>query len=1457
MDTSQSTSAEHDSATKKASPFDNLTRDDLVKKCRGLLGIAQKAKQAKDEAQEEIKQLKDQLNQAAAQKTADKDCLRAMQEVVDSLTEQKLQSAMRVDELQKSTVQLRGELEKLSDENEAFQRQIKRATEENEELLGNLSQMEQKLKDSEQDAAKAKGEVSGKEEKLIRKLKLYKNKVQEISAKLMLLKSDRKILMKTVKEYSEQVPKWQKELMNASGIVFKKTQQLEIENQKLQQQVEELNKLNEKPSVEEGAYAELHSKVSEQEAIINQLNEQLSGIAEKDEHISIQLNQIRQLESEADEYKKRLDQYAEEKDNANNSLNACKLTLEELQKASALKVSDLENKLHSEVKQKESHLKDLQRLQEDLEKSVQENEKLQAAAKKSDSNPAMEELQKRYRELEHAKLTLEHEKRTLIEKIKTIQASTVLAELQTHLDQLQQRCSSQTEELDIKRKELSDLENANNQLQSQLEELHENYKTEAATKDSQLSDLEKKLANEREENEKLHQSLQAASISEELQNELRTKSNRLSELELSLQTERDKIVTFESKIDSFESSFQQLGVQNQDLKQKLTQSIFDQEKLQKKLMETSSALETLQGHYNMLTSENQQLHSAYSQLSQDHSTCNEDINTLRSKLELTKLENSELLSELKEINEILKERGGVISLQLSKISDLESQKQTLQQKLNELDCPDIAQLRLRNQELEQQLSEKETELGQLRASVGDRSFDGQSDVMSTSTISRLEEAGRMRDLEDSFEEKYNKLRALAVRLKKKVSEQTLTLQQYEKERESKAVAGGKNLQSLQAEYDKLLDQLEGERQRNETLEAELKCAKTSADSGKTLEDASAHQREQELSLKREKEAFNLVKKEIEAENQKLKNALKAKEKQFTDELESQKELKAELEKLRLAAKKANVLNLEMEAYEKSLAELNRKLEAKKEQVKELEGNLEAQEGTTKSLKSQIALLEQSLSGERSHSQELKKNVDLQQEKLRVSEHQRGELNVELAQLKVDFERIKIEMETGKVELNEAITEKEKSCGVFEAEKSKILKQVYSLESELSSLKETLAEKEQELEDNKAEFASYKIRAQSVLRQNQSKDNSREQELMEEVETVRKTLEVTQSKFQTFSQQLMDANKSCEELKADKVRLQARCKELHELLEVGRLQNETLMEEIRGSNLNHQEALKTQRLQNETLVNCYKKQLEDMQEKHTQELKELQSQIKQQQPRDVMDSTDSKNNNFQPGLLGPIPKGQHISDEQKISLLLMEREECEGSESTSSQNGATGGTHRKISNSSHHQQLRSQRSNRDLIPLDELLNSSFDDGSSVLYGDGVDDENNSPSQLVGRTVSPTVELQQTRGLLTKQESRVRHLTALLAEAEQDLAKLTQLNELLKEEVRRHERAIEREKHVHNSEYLKNVIFKFLTLNSGDERSHLVPVLNTILRLSPEETQKLNNVARGTESGGRGWTGILWN
>lgn len=41
---------------------------------------------------------------------------------------------------------------------------------------------------------------------------------------------------------------------------------------------------------------------------------------------------------------------------------------------------------------------------------------------------------------------------------------------------------------------------------------------------------------------------------------------------------------------------------------------------------------------------------------------------------------------------------------------------------------------------------------------------------------------------------------------------------------------------------------------------------------------------------------------------------------------------------------------------------------------------------------------------------------------------------------------------------------------------------------------------------------------------------------------------------------------------------------------------------------------------------------------------------------------------------------------------------------------------------------------------------------------------------------------------------------------DVARLTEMNAMLKEELRRQERSTEREKHMHNLEYIKNIIFK---------------------------------------------------
>jgi hypothetical protein len=71
-------------------------------------------------------------------------------------------------------------------------------------------------------------------------------------------------------------------------------------------------------------------------------------------------------------------------------------------------------------------------------------------------------------------------------------------------------------------------------------------------------------------------------------------------------------------------------------------------------------------------------------------------------------------------------------------------------------------------------------------------------------------------------------------------------------------------------------------------------------------------------------------------------------------------------------------------------------------------------------------------------------------------------------------------------------------------------------------------------------------------------------------------------------------------------------------------------------------------------------------------------------------------------------------------------------------------------------------------------------------------------------------------------------------------------LLKDEIRRIERNMDRAESISNLEYLKNVILKFFILKSTPERLQLIPVLVTMLKLSPDEQAKLVLVAQQTAS-----------
>lgn len=176
--------------------------------------------------------------------------------------------------------------------------------------------------------------------------------------------------------------------------------------------------------------------------------------------------------------------------------------------------------------------------------------------------------------------------------------------------------------------------------------------------------------------------------------------------------------------------------------------------------------------------------------------------------------------------------------------------------------------------------------------------DNQSEILSTSTISRVEESARMRDIEDSFEEKYNKIRGLALKLKRKVTEQAATISKMDAESSKTADSGSvkvQNLKAMQVENDKLMDSIDKlkednnklkkiEKQLNEQLEkceAEIKSLKSAVDDTKTVADANSKSKsaiDQALqeslkankSLKSDSDKLAAAKKKLEDEINKFK-----------------------------------------------------------------------------------------------------------------------------------------------------------------------------------------------------------------------------------------------------------------------------------------------------------------------------------------------------------------------------------------------------------------------------------------------------------------------------------------------------------------------------------------------------------------------------------------------------------
>lgn len=246
-------------------------------------------------------------------------------------------------------------------------------------------------------------------------------------------------------------------------------------------------------------------------------------------------------------------------------------------------------------------------------------------------------------------------------------------------------------------------------------------------------------------------------------------------------------------------------------------------------------------------------------------------------------------------------------------------------------------------------------------------------------------------------------------------------------------------------------------------------------------------------------------------------------------------------------------------------------------------------------------------------------------------------------------------------------------------------------------------------------------------------------------------------------------------------------------------------------------------QNETLTLTFKEQLNLIQEEHRQTVDALRNQLDAAELEiDRLHASRvaaAANSTTAVVRMSPDPRdmtADRVTDyprEHRVE----ERQSGEGSENIDDEVASV------------QSKLNGNGSQSSFIPFEQLLSSQLSEDTASIR---------------------TIESEETtvRSSLAASEKQIEHLTVLLNESEATVLRLTEQASVLKGEIRRLERNQERENAISNMEYLKNIVYKFLTLKGGNERTQLVPVLTTMLKFSPEEKEQLVQMASGTEASG---------
>lgn len=1139
-----------DGTTTRKVPLEDLPKEELLKKYKGLLTIAQKAKQSKDAVIEENSRLKEQLHEKEATINY------AGQEIIDSLTQQKLDLVTQVEALKHQLKTLNSNLvsnentlsstltrnSELEIENQSYKRQVNRLTDENEDLIAQLDQLEKQISELNQLGIEQKHlllELEKNNATLTSENCALKNEISNIemeASKLEELAQLQKMLNVSLEEVKnlqsengflqETVSSLKQSLSENETIQLLKSSLLETESLNMKYK-EEIKEKNLQLEMYVNSTDDLNVELHRNKAIVEKLKQDIVNTNTKlsDNQIissgvtSDLQNSNEKLREKLKFFHSKLVKFAGNVKLLKQDKNILIANFKEYTDQVVLWKTQLETvsvKLSEELG---SITAEKQKLQEENEALVRNNEQLVKELSDFKINNQSSETE-----------TLKNSNKELKEQINELIKE--IAELK-----------STTEKLILEREGLNERIKKTGQLEIQIKNL-EALETAYRNK---INDLEKTVCELRQQlNAETNKTITLKETMEEIKKQLelaeskclqqKQASDELNKLIQELETEKMEL----SRIPELENRLKELTCQLESAK--LTETQLAEKSSQEiiKLVQQNKELQELNSDLSSKLCYSKSINEVYVQTDGESNDSEEKISLLRR-------ENAELLTEMNEMNQALKERGETISKQQAYCDEMVKKLQMYETQANQ----NVSSIALKEEtiknlqeelttikvsvsggekDLQAMVAIKDEEIRRLQIEIErlskDANYYAESETLSTSTYSRTEEVNRLKDLEGSWEERYGKLRTLAIKLKGKIRELTaeLTKEQNEKgDIQQKLGNSIKTVQTLQTKCDQLEDALEASRTENkhylkkiDALALDISKDKQNlATNDETItklkseieqlskDKASIQLWKEQVSskvqtLKKELEANSLLKKDFEQRIATLSSALEEKDQALNAEIARHKLTMNSLQVSKHESKKKLVLNLEMQDYERSVKELSQKLENEKEVINKLKNQVDSQRSTISALREQNKLLEERTQAQEADFNSLKSEIATYKKKTNDLEDVIAQKDSKIQLLTQNLEETRLENEELSTELSKVIAEHQKIYNALKAEKDYLRSQNLGLEQRLREVQDAFNLKNHELDTIEAEYQAYKVRAQSVLRQNQTRDLGLEEKLHEEV-----------------------------------------------------------------------------------------------------------------------------------------------------------------------------------------------------------------------------------------------------------------------------------------------------------------------------------------------------------------------